>query len=255
MATRKNPILISGEGGQWRRFRLDCAALTAAGVGRVNNEDHCVFAAPGAPEAERAAAGYLFAAIDGVSEGGRGRSAARETGTSLLEILDDPRRIELRPDLLLHRLQDANDRCHEFIRGKCAATAVWIWEERDASLVAAWAHVGDTRLYHHGSGRFRQLTSDHAKGRILDRAIGQGPGLLVDTGQRILHPGERLILATDGVWNTAPPGSVLAREPFPDTPQAARQLVGQARMNGSGDDTTAIVITVRVIDAGPEPEH
>jgi len=190
MTTTKRPLQISGESAHWERFRLDCASLTAAGVGRGRNEDHCVFAAPGAPQAEQAESGYLFAVIDGDSEGGQGRSAARETGTSLLEVLDDPRRNKLRPDLMLHRLNDANDRCHEVIEGRCAVTAVWIWEEpATASLVAAWAHVGDTRLYRHGRDGWKRLTKDHAKGRILDRAIGQGPGLLVDTGPP--GPGQR----------------------------------------------------------------
>jgi serine/threonine protein phosphatase PrpC len=230
--------------------------MSVAGVGQATNEDHCVFAAPGAANAEEAAAGYLFAAIDGCSSGGNGRSAARETGTSLLEILDDPRRTELRPDLMLHRLQDANDRCHRFIEGQCAVTSVWIWEDPAGSgLVAAWAHVGDTRLYHRSRSGWKCLTRDHAKGRLLDRAIGQGPGLLVDTGEQRLRPGDRLALLSDGVWNSAPPAGVLSGEPFPTTAEATRQLVGTARLNGSRDDTTAVVITVRNIEAGPEPEH
>ena len=130
MPMKKCPIQISGESSHWERFRLDCASLTAGGAGR-HNEDHCVFAAPGTPGAEQAGAGYLFAVIDGVSEGGRGRSAARETGTSLLEILDDPRRVVLRPDLMLYRLHDANDRCHALIEGKCAVSRNEDHEERE----------------------------------------------------------------------------------------------------------------------------
>ena len=70
-----------------------------------------------------------------------------------------------------------------------------------------------------------------------------------------MRPGERLALISDGVWKTAPPQGVLSREPFPATAEAVRQLVGQARLNGSRDDTSAIVITARTIDAAPEPEH
>ncbi len=254
--TQQSPILFSGESENWSKFRLDCAALSAAGTGRARNEDHCVFAAPGSAEAERAEAGYLFAVIDGDPEGGNGRSAARETGTSVLEILDDPRRETLRPDLLLHRLQDANDRCHKFIEGRCSATAIWIWEEPEASSVAVgWAHVGDTRLYHHGRNGWKQVTRVHARGRLLDRAIGQGDGLEVDTGQLRLFPEERLVLVSRGVWGVLPPGGALAGGPFPATAEAARRIVGQARLNGSRDDTSAIVITARTIDSDPEPEH
>lgn len=253
---KPSPIRVSGEGRTFERFRLDCAAMSIAGVGQATNEDHLVFAAPGTTEAEQAAAGYVFAVIDGESQGGKGRSAARETGTSLLEILDDPRRIDLRPDLMLHRLQDANDRCHQFIEGRCAATALWLWEDpAEPAVLAAWAHVGDTRLYHHRGAGWKQVTRDHAIGRLLDRAIGQGPGMMVDTGRLTLRPGERLVLLSDGVWNAAKPSSVLPGEPFPTTAEATRRLVGTARLNGSRDDTTGIVITVRPIDADPEPEH
>jgi len=230
--------------------------LSAAGTGRARNEDHCVFAAPGDPAAEQAAAGYLFAVIDGAAEGGNGRSAARETGTSVLEILDDNRRTTLRPDLLLHRLHDANDRCQRFVRGRCAGSFVWIWEEPSGpGLAVGWAHVGDTRLYHHRRSDWNRITKDHAKGRLLDRAIGQGPGLQIDTGQFRLLPGERLVLVSDGVWNFAHPRSLFPGAAFPTTGEAVRRLVGQARLNGSPGDTSAVVITAQAIDAPPEPEH
>lgn len=255
-STVRSPITVSGESSHWRRFRLDCAGLTAPGAGRSRNDDHLVFAAPGDRLAEEAGAGYLFAVIDGAGDGGRGRSSARETGTSLLEVLEDPRRLELRPDLMLHRLHDANLRCHEIIEGRCAVSAVWLWEEEATlAIEAAWVHVGDTRLYLHDGSQWKQLTRDHAKGRLLDRAIGQGPGLEVETGRRTLQPGERLALLSDGVWNGARPAGVLPGKALPGTAEMVRRLVGTARLNGIRDDTSAIVITARDSNAGPEPEH
>lgn len=252
----RSPIQLSGESEQFQRYRLDCAALTAAGRGRAINEDHCLFAAPGSTDAERASAGYLFAVIDGNAHGGRGRSSARETATSLLEIFDDDRRTVLRPDLLLLRLHDANDRIAKFIGGRCAVTAVWIWEDPgQVGMQAAWAHVGDTRLYLQNAKGWKQVTRDHAKGRLLDRAIGEGAGLRIDTGRLTLMPGERLALLTDGTWNSAPPASVFSTVKFPATAQAVRLLVGTARLNGGGNDTTAIVISARTVADGPEPEH
>lgn len=250
----KTPLDVSGESGCLRRHRLDCASLTAAGKGRAVNEDCCVFAAPGTEVAEQAGAGYVFAVIDGNAHGGQGRRAARETATSILEILEDDRRTVLRPDLLSLRLHDANDRVAKFIRGRCAVTAVWVWED-GADLHAAWAHVGDTRLYRHDGRGWRQVTRDHARGRLLDRAIGGGPDLGLETGRFVLRPEERLALMSDGAWRCAPPASVLAAAPFPTTADAVRRLVGQARLNGPGNDTSAIVITVREANADPEPEH
>ena len=256
MKSTQSPIERSGESRTWKTFRLDCAALSAAGVGRNRNEDQVLFSAPGTEDAERAEAGYLFAVVDGETVPGISRSAARETRTSLLEVLDDPRRLELRPDLMLHRLHDANDRCHNLIGGRCAVTSLWLWEDPDQStLVAGWAHVGDTRLYLHSAAGWECLTRDHAKGRVLDRAVGQGPGLEIETGTRTLHPGERLALVTTGVWKSAPPASAISGGAFPSTAEAARRLVGQARLNGSRDDTTAIVIAAGHHNAPAEPEH
>lgn len=256
MKPMRSPIERSGESRTWRHFRLDCAALSAAGVGRSRNEDQVLFSAPGTEEAERAEAGYLFAVVDGETIPGVSHSAARETRTSLLEILEDPRRWELRPDLMLHRLQDANDRCHNLIGGRCAVTALWLWEDPEQeTLVACWAHVGDTRLYLHSGDRWTCLTHDHAKGRVLDRAIGQGPGLEVETGTRTIQPGEKLALVTTGVWRSAPPASAISAGAFPPAAEAARRLVGQARLNGSRDDTTAIVIAIGRSGESPEPEH
>jgi len=255
-ATNASPLRISGEGGQFREFRLDCALLTAAGRGRAINEDQCVFAAPGTPEAERAGIGYLFAVVGGNAHGGKGLRAARETAASILEILDDDRAPRLRPDLLALYLHAANDRLERFIGGRSVVSAVWIWEEPGSGgLHTAWAHVGDTRLYHQGRGGWRQVTRDHARGRLLDRAIGGGPGLEIDTGLFTLRHEERLALLSDGVWNGARPASVLAERPLPATADAARRLVGHARLNGGADDSSAIVITAREIGSGPEPEH
>ena len=48
------PLQQASGGEALPGFRLDCAALTAAGRGRADNEDHCLFAGPGHELAERA---------------------------------------------------------------------------------------------------------------------------------------------------------------------------------------------------------
>ena len=248
-ARKAHPIIESGAGRHWRRFELDGALLSAPGSGRARNDDASVFAAPGHDAAEAAAAGYLFAVIDGDAQQPNACAAARETATSLLETLEDPRRVELRPDLIMHRMLDANDRCERFIRGRCAATCVWLWEELAPDRVhAAWAHVGHTRLCLHDGRRWRQLTRDHARGPLLDRAVGQGAGLTVDTGRCELADGQRLVLMTAGVWRTGRLGEVLPGPDFPHASEMVRRLVGQARLNGSRDDTSAIAVSVHAID-------
>ena len=115
--------------------------------------------------------------------------------------------------------------------------------------------MGDTRLYRHDGRGWKQLTRDHARGRLLNKAIGGGPDLGLETGRLTLRPEDRLVLLSDGTWRCATPSSVLPSAPFPTTAEAVRRLIGQARLNGPGNDTSAIVITVRDADAPPEPEH
>lgn len=86
---------------------------------------------------------------------------------------------------------------------------------------AAWAHVGDTRLYHFYQGRLDFQTKDHSasqvavllgeitpdqirfhvdRSRIL-RALGQKDDMRVETKDLALSPGRHaFLLCTDGFW-------------------------------------------------------
>lgn len=86
---------------------------------------------------------------------------------------------------------------------------------------AAWAHVGDTRLYHFLNGRLVFQTRDHSasqlavmlgqittqeirfhedRNRVL-RALGQTGELLVETREAVLEPGRHaFLLCSDGFW-------------------------------------------------------
>lgn len=86
---------------------------------------------------------------------------------------------------------------------------------------AAWAHVGDTRLYHFHEGHLVFQTTDHSasqlavmldqitpdairfhpdRNRVL-RALGQPGDIQVDTGSGVLDPGHHaFLLCSDGFW-------------------------------------------------------
>lgn len=87
--------------------------------------------------------------------------------------------------------------------------------------LAAWAHVGDTRLYHFHNGKLVFQTRDHSasqlavmlgqikadqirfhedRNRVL-RALGQTGELTVEARETILEPGEHaFLLCSDGFW-------------------------------------------------------
>ena len=86
---------------------------------------------------------------------------------------------------------------------------------------AAWAHAGDSRLYHFTGGRLVFQTRDHSasqiavfmgeitvdqirfhedRNRVL-RALGQSGALTVEAGSETLCPGRHaFLLCTDGFW-------------------------------------------------------
>ena len=86
---------------------------------------------------------------------------------------------------------------------------------------AAWAHVGDSRLYHFAGGKLVFQTKDHSasqiavymgeitveqirfhedRNRVL-RALGQDGALTVEAGEELLCPGRHaFLLCSDGFW-------------------------------------------------------
>jgi len=109
----------------------------------------------------------------------------------------------------------AEDGLPEVPRTTCVACVV-----QDGA--ACWAHAGDSRLYHMRDGRMLAQTKDHTRvqqlidqGRIREEAAAahpernlifsclgsvKPPQLDVSDATR-LHPGDTLILCSDGLWN------------------------------------------------------
>ncbi len=130
--------------------------------------------------------------------------------------------------------------------------------------VAHYAHVGDSRLYLYRNGRLQQLTKDHSmvqelveQGRITEeeaenhprknlitRAIGVGPELQPDFGEKEVSPRDILLLCSDGLSNCASVDEmerILSHTPFFDT---AHALVAQALRGGGHDNITALLIQI-----------
>jgi protein phosphatase len=126
-------------------------------------------------------------------------------------------------------------------------------------------HVGDSRAYLSRDGAIRQITDDHSlveemvqRGQltpeqaevhpqrsIVTRAIGIDPDIEVDVYPVELHPGDRVLLCSDGLTDMVRAeaiGQILAREP--DGQRAAQLLVESANAAGGNDNITALVIDV-----------
>lgn len=127
------------------------------------------------------------------------------------------------------------------------------------------AHVGDSRAYLLREGELRRLTRDHTsvdrlvrQGRIseeealehparhrLERALGISEEIEVDVDDLGLHPGDRLMLCTDGLSGSVT-DSVIEEvlKGSSDPQRAADKLVEVALRTGGADNVTTIVIDV-----------
>lgn len=132
-------------------------------------------------------------------------------------------------------------------------------------LRLAVAHVGDSRAYLLHLGTLEQLTDDHSlvadlvkQGRItaeearthpnrsvITRALGSDPDMMADTFEAQAAPGDRLLLATDGLTSMVPDdeiAEVLATAPTPDS--AVDELIERALDAGGQDNVTVVVVDI-----------
>jgi protein phosphatase len=129
----------------------------------------------------------------------------------------------------------------------------------------ALAHVGDSRAYLLHYGSLEQLTQDHSmvadlvrQGQltleesrvhpnrsVITRALGSDPNMLADAFEVEAAPGDRLLLATDGLTSMVPDSEierVLASETSART--AVDVLIDRALAAGGHDNITAVVVDI-----------
>ena len=130
------------------------------------------------------------------------------------------------------------------------------------------AHAGDSRAYLFREGQMHRLTDDHSyvaeqvragmlteegarRSRfrnVITRAVGIEPAITPDVSEQDVHPGDRLLICTDGLSNMVEQDTLAELLSRAGSPQeAADRLVAQASRNGGTDNITAIVAR---LDAG-----
>ncbi len=241
----------------------------ASHVGRVRdlNEDHlCVWDVPGRPDHT------LLVVADGMGGHQAGEVASRLAVDSLRRYLAKA----LAPDAaqadlarrLAGAIRAANRKVYRHGRGRMDLAGMGT--TLTAALVAGdslfLAHVGDSRAYMIRGGRIRQLTDDHSlvgellrtgslseaeamahpQRHMLTRALGVERQTAVDVVRERLEPGDRLVLATDGLTALVSADEILAAvtNPAEDFDQVAARLVGLANLRGGMDNVTVIVAVI-----------
>jgi PPM family protein phosphatase len=231
-------------------FRV--GARTDIGRVRERNDDSMLIKDP------------LFAVADGMG-GHRGGDVASAMTLEALERFDTSQEGVL--GRLVEEIQSANRAVLE--RGTAEASLQGMGTTLTALVAddgtAYLAHVGDSRAYLLRDGSLQRLTEDHTlvqrmvrEGRItpqqaenhpqrniLTKALGVEQDLSPDPLTMDIHPGDRILLCTDGLSGMLDEDrirEVLDGEPDPQ--RAADQLVAEAIEAGGDDNVTVVVIDV-----------
>ncbi len=234
---------------------LVAAGATDVGRVRSGNEDELLIADP------------LYAVADGMGGHAAGEVASAAAMEALLVAFDGNRS----GPGLVDAVRDANRAVWEQSRGRSelrgmgtTLTAVALIDEGGEEVLAI-AHVGDSRAYLLRDGELTQVTEDHSvpeelrragrlsaeeaatdpRRHVLTRVLGVDSEVEVDTAQLVPYKGDRLLLASDGLFGELSDdeiASILRRRSSPE--RVAKQLVTMAKDAGGADNITVVVIDV-----------
>lgn len=243
---------------------------TDVGMVRTNNQDTLYAFASNMRGALNKPDFGLFIVADGMGGHHDGEKASALTVNTIatqlvqqlyLSILDDESEEEHIPitESLVTALQRANASIIDKVPdGGTTATVVAIVND-----LAYIVHVGDTRVYLVSNNEIEQLTRDHSlvqrlielgqltpeeaishpQRNVLYRALGQNPHLEVDAITRRLTSSSRILICSDGLWNSVPEKTILESMVQGHSPQSTcEKLVSLANIMGGSDNITAIVI-------------
>lgn len=152
----------------------------------------------------------------------------------------------------------SHTQAHIELRGSGTTLALLL----TAGNVGACAHVGDSQIHAFRGGRLLQLTKDHSLAQdlidrgvldknqlssfpfrhVLSRAVGLLPAVSVDTLLFEILPGDRFLIATDGVAGQL--GHTFLQQALSQTElqNILNSVVALARQSGSSDNFSAILI-------------
>lgn len=250
--------------------RLEIGWHTDAGCVRDSNEDS-VLAVTAAQDGDGGMPSFVLLVLaDGmgghqsgeVASSVAARVAAHHiTGQFYLPSLLDHARNAGQPaltEILTDAVQAANRAVSEEAPGSGTTLTCALILGRQAYI----AHVGDSRAYVMVSGELRQITHDHSvvdrlieagqltpdeaalhpQKNVLYRAVGQSSAVEVDTHVRQVHPGDYLLLCSDGLWGLVSEAEIVEIvESVSSLQGACQDLVAAANEAGGRDNITVIL--------------
>lgn len=240
---------------------LSAFGLSDIGVSRQNNEDIWI----ACPEIG------FFALADGMGGHKAGEVAAKETVEHLSHTiknttLADPLEwmIELghaieKTNQWVYRLGQKDDA----LQGMGTTLCCLIWTKE----AVIYAHVGDSRIYRLRDQKLELLTQDHSlftkwlkTGKkssapypyknVITRAIGTSPTVTPEIAISTHLPGDLFLLCTDGLSDVLPLEEIekmINRSPTLEI--ASKRLIQKAKIKGSSDNITILMIQSGTQDA------
>jgi serine/threonine protein phosphatase PrpC len=211
----------------------------------------------------------LYAVADGVGGHQAGDVASATVIQVLREVIagwrrDDPEQREKAWSALHRAIETACATVHRSAKGdpKLAGMSTTVTAVLIDGDQAVMGHVGDSRLYLLREGTLEQISTDHTlaaelyrggviarehvdrhpHAHVLTRNVGTQPSVEVETLLLEVHPGDLLLLCSDGL-NPAmhPPERVVdLLDSTSDLAGALGQLVERAKAAGSHDNITAV---------------
>lgn len=252
-------------------YKITSAAITNIGKVRKVNEDAVL------------EAGNLFAVADGMGGHQAGDVASSLALSAVEQYVEDNIGVISGERLVEKAVEHANSVVHSRAESSprysdMGTTLTLLYREGEDLYTA---HVGDSRAYLYREGYLRQLTSDdslvaalvregeitseearrHPQRNIILKALGLEPEIEVEVSAVKLQPGDRFLLATDGLTSLVEDEEirdVLQREGEPES--AARLLVRKALDSGGNDNVSVVVVSFAesqtfVPVGGPAPER
>jgi serine/threonine protein phosphatase PrpC len=119
-----------------------------------------------------------------------------------------------------------------------AATALLL--VRDGLALAV--HLGDSRIYLARAGQLHRLTEDHVHDGRLTRFVGMPGEVVPGVSVHEIHPGDRLLLCTDGLTGGVDDEALGALLTGGEVDVVCRRLVDAATEGGAVDDITVITV-------------
>jgi protein phosphatase len=260
-----------------RKLYLQASALTDSGQERPSNEDAVFQSTEYTDNGENLG---LYVVCDGLGGHEAGDVASHLVIETLVTAFHEwiqfeevggtitlpyPLTTQKVKNWLRGTLLKANDRIRNILDegeiGKMGTTVNAALIYNDYAFIA---NVGDSRTYLWQEGTLFQITSDnsvvnelvrknavsaeeahsHAMRNILTRALNGSESLEIDIYERVLQPGNKLLLCSDGLWHAYPHAEELAQRmaQAPDPGSLCWQLVQEAKQRDGSDNISAVAV-------------